>query len=42
MAARRIKAQKIAERETIKTLEDKVERLEALLNRLLEDKANGS
>lgn len=35
LAARSVKARKLAEQETIKTLEDKVERLEALLNKLL-------
>lgn len=41
LAARRLKEQKLAEREKLENLEAKVERLEALLNKLLGDATDG-
>lgn len=41
LEARRIRDQKLKEREHITKLEEKVDRLEALLNKLLEGKIDG-
>lgn len=41
LAARRLKEARLAEQDKVKNLEEKVDRLTALLEQLLEDKANG-